>query len=547
MPGRHLPYPDTVFFNGKIRTFAPGMPVVQAVACSGGRIVAVGASDEILRLCGADTRDVNLKGRTVIPGLTDAHVHLADKGLADRELVDVRDFYGPVSNIDVVLTRLSKKAAETPAGDWVVAQGSPMQDYRMKDKRFPDRVDLDAAVPVHPTSVSFGAHVTVANSRGLTLAGIDRDTPDPAGGAIQRDSNTGEPTGILHERAQHIVSAVIPDFDATQRKLGIAYAVQQSLERGVTTIHDIVKDPAAVRAYQELKAEGGLHMRSSLLLRIIESEMSTDSVLETGLQHGFGDEWLRVGGVKMSIDGGITGRNALFYDPYLDMPDYYGLIRIQQDELDETVLRCHKAGIRCCVHAIGDRAFDMSLEAYEKALAALPREDHRHRIEHMGNWLMSPQRIEKLVRMGIVAIPNISLGYFVGDSIREAIGAKRMVKAFPLKTLLEAGVKMAGGSDAPGYWPVDPLRDIGAYVSRRMLWGETLAPEEALSVQQAFELHTTHAAFAGFEEDRKGTLEVGKLADMAVLAEDPFEVPPERIKDLKVEMTVVGGAIKYQA
>ena len=547
MPGSHLPYPDSVFFNGKIRTFAPGTPVVQAVACSGGRVVAAGNSDEVLRLCGADTRDVNLKGRTVIPGLTDAHVHLADKGLADRELVDVRDFYGPVSNIDVVLTRLSKKAAETPAGDWVVAQGSPMQDYRMKDKRFPDRVDLDAAVPEHPTSVSFGAHVTVANSRGLTLAGIDTDTPDPAGGAIQRDSNTGEPTGILHERAQHIVSAVIPDFDATQRKLGIAYAVQQSLERGVTTIHDIVKDPAAVRAYQELKAEGGLHMRSSLLLRIIESQMSTDSVLETGLQVGFGDEWLRVGGVKMSIDGGITGRNALFYDPYLDMPDYYGLIRIQQDELDETVLRCHKAGIRCCVHAIGDRAFDMSLEAYEKALAALPREDHRHRIEHMGNWLMSPQRIEKLVRMGIVAIPNISLGYFVGDSIREAIGAKRMVKAFPLKTLLEAGVKMAGGSDAPGYWPVDPLRDIGAYVSRRMLWGETLAPEEALSVQQAFDLHTTHAAFAGFEEDRKGTLEVGKLADMAVLAEDPFEVEAERIKDLKVEMTVVGGEIKYQA
>ena len=547
MAGSHLPYPDTVFFNGKVRTFASGAPVAQAVACSGGRIVAVGTSDEVLRLCGADTRDVNLKGRTVIPGLTDAHVHLADKGLAERELVDCRDFYGPVSTVDAVLQRLSQKAAVTPAGDWVVGQGSPMQDFRMKDKRFPDRKDLDSAVPAHPVSVSFGAHVTVANSDALGLAGINRDTPDPAGGSIERDSNTGEPTGILNERAQHIVSGVIPDFDATQRKLGIAYAVQQSLERGVTTIHDIVKDPSAVRAYQELKAEGGLHMRSSLLLRVIESEMSTDSVLETGLQTGFGDEWLRVGGVKMSIDGGITGRNALFYDPYLDVPDYHGLIRIQQDELDETVLRCHRAGLRCCVHAIGDRAFDMSLEAYEKALAAVPRDDHRHRIEHMGNWLMSPQRIEKLVRMGIVAIPNISLGYFVGDSIREAIGAKRMERAFPLKTLLEAGVKMAGGSDSPGYWPVDPLRDIGAYVSRRMLWGETLAPEEALSVQQAFELHTTHAAFAGFEEDLKGTLEVGKLADMAVLAEDPFEVPAERIKDLKVEMTVVGGAIKFQA
>ena len=549
MAGSHLPYPDTVFFNGKVRTFAPGPgpDTAQAVACSGGRIVAVGTSDEVLSLCGADTRDVNLKGRTVIPGLTDAHVHLADNGLAERELVDCRDFYGPVGNIDTVLTLLARKAAATSAGEWVVAQGSPMQDFRMQDKRFPDRKDLDAAVPEHPVSISFGAHVTVANSPALQLAGIDRDRQDPAGGTIERDPDTGEPTGILHERAQLIVSGITPDFDATQRKLGIAYAVQQCLERGVTTIHDIVKDPSAVRAYQELKAEGGLHMRSSLLLRIIEAEMSTDSVLETGLQHRFGDEWLRVGGVKMSIDGGITGRNALFHDPYVDDPGYHGLIRIQQDELDETVLRCHKAGMRCCVHAIGDRAFDMSLEAYEKALKAHPREDHRHRIEHMGNWLMSPQRIEKLARMGIVAIPNISLGYFVGDSIREAIGAKRMVKAFPLKTLLDSGVKMAGGSDAPGYWPVDPLRDIGAYVSRRMLWGETLAPEEALSVREAFDLHTTHAAYAGFEEDLKGTLEVGKLADLAVLAEDPFEVPAERIKDLKVEMTVVGGAIKYQA
>ena len=208
------------------------------------------------------------------------------------------------------------------------------------------------------------------------------------------------------------------------------------------------------------------------------------------------------------------------------------------------MLRCHRAGLRCCVHAIGDRAFDMSLEAYAKALGAFPWEDHRHRIEHKGNWLMSPKRIEQLVRLGIVAIPNISLGYFVGDSIRDAIGAKRMQGAFPLKTLLEAGVKMAGGADAPGYWPVDPLRDIGAYVSRRMMWGEVLEPQEPLTVQQAFELHTTHAAFAGFEAAVKGTLEAGKLADMA---EDPFEVPGERIKDIKVEMTVVGGEIKFQA
>ena len=203
------------------------------MACSGGRIVAVGSSDEVRRLGGADTREVDLKGLTVIPGLTDAHVHLADHGLADRELVDVRDFNGPVNTIAEVLARLSEKAGATPAGDWVAGHGSPMQDFRMEDKRFPTRDDLAE----HPVSVSFGAHVTVANSRGLALAGIDRDRPDPAGGSIERNPKTGEPTGILHERAQRIVAAVVPDFDANQRKMGIAFAVGQALERGVTTIH----------------------------------------------------------------------------------------------------------------------------------------------------------------------------------------------------------------------------------------------------------------------------------------------------------------------
>jgi hypothetical protein len=215
--------------------------------------------------------------------------------------------------------------------------------------------------------------------------------------------------------------------------------------------------------------------------------------------------------------------------------------------LSETVLKCHQACIRCCVHAIGDRAFDMALEAYENAITKSPKKDHRHRIEHMGNWLSTPERMRRLVRLGVIAVPNISLGYFVGDAILDCLGEKRMAKSFPFKTLLKQGVVIAGGSDSPGYWPVDALRDIGACVSRRMRWGEVLVPEERLSVDEAFAMHTTTAAFTGFEENYKGTLEVGKLADIAVLAEDPYEVPPERIKDIPVRMTIVGGEIKYEA
>jgi hypothetical protein len=280
---------------------------------------------------------------------------------------------------------------------------------------------------------------------------------------------------------------------------------------------------------------------------VIESHIGSKSLIELGLITGFGDQWLRVGGVKMSIDGGITGRNACFYEPYEDDSHNHGIIRIQQDELNETILNCHQAGLRCCVHAIGDRAFDMALDAYETALAKLPGTNHRHRIEHMGNWLSTAERMQRLVRMGLIAIPNISLGYFVGDAILDCLGEKRMAKSFPFKTLLRNGVIIAGGSDAPGYWPVDPLRDISACVSRKMRWGDVLVPEERLTVEEAFAMHTTTAAYAGFAEDYKGTLEVGKLADIAVLAEDPFEIPGERIKDIKVEMTIVGGEVKYQA
>jgi len=544
---RALPYPDLILLNGKIRTLAHDRAVVEALASAGGRIVATGKSDVIRRLAGPDTRQIDLQNKIAIPGLTDTHVHLSEKGTAEKEYLDCRDFYAEVHSIPEILERLTKRASEIPKGSWIVAHGSPMQDFRLKEKRFPERHDLDRAVPDHPVSIAFGAHITIANSEALALAGIGRDSSDPAGGVIRRDPRSGDPTGELHERAQLILKKVAPEFNYLELKEGIVFALNQCLERGVTTIHDIVRSGEPIRAYQELLREGRLHARVSLLPRVIESHIGSKGLIELGLNTGFGNEWLRIGGVKMSIDGGITGRNACFYEPYEDDPHNCGIIRIPQDELNETVLQCHQAGLRCCVHAIGDRAFDMALDAYENAIQKSPRKDHRHRIEHMGNWLSTPERMQRLVRSGIIAIPNISIGYYVGDAILDCVGEKRLAKAFPFRTLLKNGIIIAGGSDAPGYWPVDPLRDIAACVSRKMRWGEVLVPEERISAAEAFAMHTTTAAFVGFEENVKGTLEVGKLADIAILAEDPFEIPAERIKDIRVEMTIVGGEVKYQA
>jgi predicted amidohydrolase YtcJ len=547
MAVRPLPYPNLILYNGKIRTFTDETSTCEALACTGSRIVATGNSDDIRRLAGPDTQTIDLQGRTAIPGLTDTHVHLSEKGTAEMELVDCRDFYVDVNSVSDILQRLSNAAASAPKGSWIVAHGSPMQDFRINDKRFPDKHDLDRAVPEHPVSISFGAHVTIGNSIALAAAKITRDTPDPAGGHIRHDPQTGEPTGELHERAQLILRKVAPEFNYLQLKDGIVFALNQCLERGVTTVHDIVRYAEPVRAYQEIYKEGRMHARVSILPRVIESMIESKSLTELGLITGFGNEWLRIGGVKMSIDGGITGRNACFYEPYENDDHNHGIIRIQQDELNHTVQVCHDAGLRCCVHAIGDKAFDMALDAYENAIEHSPRKDHRHRIEHMGNWLATPKLMQRMVRSNIVAVPNIAFAYYIGDAILDCVGEKRLTKAFPFRTLLKNGVIIAGGSDSPGYWPVDPLRDIATAASRKMRWGDVWIPEERISVGDAFAMHTTTASWVGFEENDKGTLEVGKLADIAVVAEDPFAIAAEKIRELKVEMTLVGGEVKYQA
>ena len=547
MKSRPLAYPSLILYNGNIRTFATETSTCEALACAGSRIVASGDSDDIRRLAGPDTQTIDLKGRTAIPGLTDTHVHLSEKGTAEMELVDCRDFYVDVSSVADILQRLANAAASAPKGSWIVAHGSPMQDFRISDKRFPNKHDLDRAVPSHPVSISFGAHVTIGNSLALAAAKITRDTPDPAGGHIRHDPQTGEPTGELHERAQLILRKVAPEFNYLQLKDGIVFALDQCLQRGVTTVHDIVRYAEPVRAYQEIYKEGRMHTRVSILPRVIESMIESKSLIELGLITGFGNDWLRIGGVKMSIDGGITGRNACFHEPYENDEHNHGIIRIQQDELNHTVQICHDAGLRCCVHAIGDKAFDMALDAYENAIDHSPRKDHRHRIEHMGNWLATPKLIQRMVRSGIVAIPNIAFAYYIGDAILDCVGERRLTKAFPFRTLLKNGVIIAGGSDSPGYWPVDPLRDIATAASRKMRWGDVWVPEERISVNEAFAMHTTTASWVGFEEKEKGTLEIGKLADVAVVAEDPFAIAPEKIRELKVEMTLVGGEVKYQA
>jgi predicted amidohydrolase YtcJ len=269
-------------------------------------------------------------------------------------------------------------------------------------------------------------------------------------------------------------------------------------------------------------------------------------LLDLGLVHGMGSEWLQIGGIKMSIDGGFTGKNAAFREPIAgDEGHHEGLIRIRQDELDETVALYHALGMRICTHAIGDIAMDMVLDAYEKALTERPRQDHRHRVEHLGNWMMTPERVARAKKLGVLPIANPPFLFFFGDPMVEMLQRRATEQGFPFRTLWDAGFPLSFGSDAPGYYPVDPLRDLGTAVAHRTLSGQPVSAGEALTRLEALRSQTINAAYTGFQEKTLGSLESGKLADIVVLGDDPLSFAPERFQELLVDITIVGGKIVH--
>lgn len=537
---------DVVFVGGKVLTMDSGNQVAEAVAVLNGRILAVGSRSEVEKVRWPRTRVIDLKGRTLMPGLADIHVHLAG-GARDDSFVECRDFYAPgVNSVQAILGRLSERAEKAAPGEWVVGIGSPMQAFRLAERRLPTKHELDAAVPANPAYVTFGAHILVANSRALREKGVTAGTPDPVGGMVEKDPATGEPTGVLRERAQYLLKTKGVPSGATPLSDLVKHHLDLAARRGVTTIHDIVVSPAEMAAYQDLASRGELPIRVQLLMRVIEAEFSKDSLLNLGLRHGFGSDMLKIGGIKLSIDGGFTARQGAFYG--LDSEtDNHALVRIDQAELDDVVMRYHEAGMRICVHVVGDMAMDMALDAFEKALAKCPRPDHRHRVEHLGNWLFTPERLERTARLGLLPIANPAVMYFLGDMAYEAIGRRRMERAFALRSMSDAGIPVSFGSDAPGYWPVDALRDIAAAVGRKTFIGTPVAPEEAITVEEGLKAQTATAAWMGFDERSLGTVEPGKLADLIVLEDDPLRVPWDVLRDMPVLLTMANGKIVYES
>lgn len=537
-------FADLILLNGKVVTVDSKNSIVEAVAIKDGKIMKVGSNEEVKKLAGKRTLILDLKGNTVLPGFIDTHLHPGAFGISLME-VDCRS--PPVRSIADIIEKIKEKAKEIPKGTWI--RGWGYDDTKLKEKRHPTRWDLDKATTDHPVYISrICRHIGVVNSKALELARIDGSTSDPPGGKIERDPKTGEPTGVLREAAQMQILDIIPQYNEEEIKEALRLACEKFTQWGLTTVGDAAGSfadkytPLYIRAYQDLLAEGKLPLRVRIMLSGTVPGM-LDAIQKIGLKTGWGNAMLKVTGGKLIVDGGMGGRTAYVYEPYINDPENFGILRINPDELTEKIVKMHEIGLRPCIHAIGDRAIDLVLDAFEEALKEKPSADHRMRIEHCG--LCAPKQLERMAKLGVIAASSITFVYHLGDSFKSNLGEKRMKWCYPLKSQKEYGVVTCANSDCP-VCSANPLLGIYSAVTRRTLNGDVLDNSECITVMEAIRMYTINAAYAFFDEDILGSIEPGKLADLVVLSKDILTVPPEDIKNVEVIMTIINGRIVYR-
>jgi predicted amidohydrolase YtcJ len=546
---------DLVITGGNVLTVNARDDVSEAVAVRGRHIMAVGAARDIEGLVGPATRVIRLRGQTVVPGFIDPHNHFMLYGLR----LDWVDCKCPQNQrVDDILKRVKDTASEAPAGQWIVGFG--VEDTGLEEKRFPTREELDQVASHHPVFLRHrSGHAGVANSLGLERAGITEATPQPPGGHMDRDPATGRLTGVLRETAaMKPVEAVLPVPTKDQMKEGVIAAGKLYASAGITSVHDAGADAHAqtYRAYQEAVAEGRLTTRVYLM---IWGWPGSHFYLQKdiGLRTGFGDERLRLGPIKLFADGSIQVFTCAFYEPYITLDSDTvrahprGVLQMTPSELTDLVTEGHAKGFQVAIHAQGDYGIDVALNAIEYAMWKHPRPDPRHRIEHC--QCVTPAGLERMRRLGVIGsfYPHHSW-YWADRHISTFIGPERAHRMNPMKSAMRAGVVTVGHSDAPiaaigdPVFGAEPLFGIWCAVNRRTRAGHLLGPEERITPLEGIRAFTINAAHASFEEKIKGSIEPGKLADLAILDRDPCAVDPGEIRDIRVERTIIGGEVVFE-
>jgi predicted amidohydrolase YtcJ len=525
---------DTIVINARMYTVDDTRPMAEALAVRNGRFVAVGSTSEIRNLASRDTTVIDAEGMTVTPGFIDAHSHPSGAGVS--ELLNVN---ADLRSIAEIQAALRKRAAETPAGDWVIA--FKYDDTKLREGRPLTRQDIDAVVPDHPVVVGHrGGHTGVYNSKAFELAGVTADTPDPPDGKFYREN--GELTGKVAEHARAVFYGLIPRGSTReQRQAGVALISELMTASGLTSVHQTGGGTDDLIAYQDAYQAGQLRFRMYFFPS--GGNAVYRDLRDAGVRTGLGDAHLKIGAVKYVADGSASERTMRMSAPYVGRPDDYGILTMDQDEINEAVEDAHRHGWQIGIHANGDVTIDMVLTAYERAQHEWPRDDPRHRIEHC--TLVNPDLLRRIKAVGAIPTPFYTYVHYHGNKWVE-YGPDRLRWMFAHRSFLDYGIPVAPASDyTPG--PYEPLMAIQSMVTRKDFEGRVWGPNQKITVDEAIRICTIHGAFASFEERDKGSITPGKLADFVMLAKDPHEVDPDHIKEIEVLQTVVGGATMYRS
>jgi predicted amidohydrolase YtcJ len=535
---------DMILVHGKVWTENSKNPEAEAVAVSGDRIVGVGTSAAMMKFAGPGTQVIDLHGRRMVPGFNDAHVHFVagGSGLAG---VQLRDAKSPAEFRD----RIAGFARTQPKGAWI---GDGYWDHTAwKPPTLPTHDLIDEVTPNNPVAVwRLDGHMLLANALAMKLAGVDRNTKDVPGGVIVRDAS-GNPTGIFKDAATALIERVIPRMPPAQITAAVLAAQQYALENGVTSVQDLpgstsdTSGPANLRVYESLLRSGRLHLRISASIRLLDWKQLD----ERGIESGFGNDMLHIGGLKSFADGGLGAETAWMFEPYANNPNNRGIANeelLHPRQMYADMKGGDRAHLQLITHAIGDRANHTILDMYERIEREDGPRDRRLRIEHAQHLL--PADIPRFAKLHVIASMQPYHAIDDGRWAEKIIGPKRAQTSYAWRSLLDDGTVLAFGSDWP-VAPMSPLMGIYAAATRRTLDGKNpggWVPAQKISVPDAVHAYTMGSAYAEFEEKIKGSIEVGKLADMVVLSDDIFHIDPVRIQDTKVDTTILGGKIAYQ-
>jgi predicted amidohydrolase YtcJ len=526
--------PELILYNGNIWTVNDQEPRAQAVAIARGRFLAVGSDAEVLNLAGPGARKIDLGGKTVLPGFIDAHSHPAEAGLMHLRMVDC-----DLRSISAIQAALRERAAKTPAGEWVL--GFKYDDTKTEEGRPLTVADLDAAVPDHPVHIEHrGGHTVYANSLGFQKAGITQKTPDPPGGKIYHDPATGKLTGRVAESAQEFFEKAIPhNFTRDDHREGVKLISKMMAKTGITSATEAQGTPTDLRAYQDAREAGELLYRAYCFINF----HFLDEMLAAGIRTGLGDEWVRVGAIKLVCDGSISERTARLSTPYEGRPNDYGILVMTEEELYTHGRKAHQAGWQIGTHANGDVAIDTTLRVYERLQKESPRRDPRFRLEHC--TVVNDDLIARIKALGAIPTPFSTYVYYHGEKMRY-YGQERLNHMFALRSFIDAGIRPTQASDYPPGEFI-PMMALQSEVTRTDTKGNVWGPKQKITVEEAIRVGTLNGAYASYEENLKGSIEVGKVADLVVLGRDPLKENPSTLITIPVERTMAGGKWTFES